>query len=279
MKCDTAPLTDAIITALTRLIDDSRTETREPSHSELEFTISRVGLTKADPKFQGQTVGKAKRVRAVLSWALENSPPSGESLVKLLIDTVRGCGGFRTQSNNYVGSDPIETLRQAFRSEGYDLSEDGDLRPAILDNLPEAEMTHALLAYAQRARKGALDAALLVGTGKDLLEAVAKHVLMVKLNISDSKGNFPFLLGQAFMELEMKTSLHKPISGEPSIMRYERALYELGCSVNTIRNKEGTGHGRPFLPTITQEEAANATQAIGIVADYMLRKLAPCENG
>ncbi|UUZ86592.1 abortive infection family protein [Paenibacillus sp. P26] len=47
----------------------------------------------------------------------------------------------------------------------------------------------------------------------------------------------------------------------------------MGCSVNAIRNKEGTGHGRMFLPNISQEEASNAIQAIGIVADYLLMKL------
>jgi len=197
----------------------------------------------------------------------------GEILVKSLVDMVRGYGGFRPGSSNYVGRDPIETLRQAFLAEGFVLSEDGSLRPTILDNLPEKEMTKALLAYAQRARKGVLDAALLVGTGKDLLEAVAKHVLVVKNNSTDWKGNFPFLLAQAFIALDMKTSQHKPTSSETPIARYERALFELGCSVNSIRNHEGTGHGRPFLPTISKEDAANATQAMGLIADYMLRKL------
>ena len=274
MKNSSAPLSDAIITAISRLIDDSQAETkREPSHSDLDFIVSRAGLSKEDPKSHGQAVGKAKRIRAVLSWSLENNPSNGEQLVKLLIDMVCGCGGFRSQSDNYVGREHIETLRQAFKFEGYELSEDGNLRPAILDNLPEEEMTQALLAYAQRARKGVLDAALLVGTGKDLLEAVAKHVLTVKWNISDPKGNFPSILGQAFIALEMKTPQHKPTTGEPAIMRYKRALYELGCSINLLRNKEGTGHGRPFLSTITHEEATNAAQSIGIVADYMLRKL------
>jgi hypothetical protein len=55
--------------------------------------------------------------------------------------------------------------------------------------------------------------------------------------------------------------------------RYERSLYELGCAVNALRNKEGTCHGRPFLPNISQEEAANAIQGIGIVADYLLKRL------
>jgi len=274
MSNNTAPLSDTIITALSRLIDDSQVEQkREPSHSDLDFLFTRVGLNKLDPRSQGQTVGKAKRVRAVLSGALEHNPNSGELLVKLLIDMIRGCGGFRPQSNNYVGRDSIETLRQAFQSEGYILSEEGEVFPSILDNLPEKEMTRALLAYARRARKGVLDAALLVGTGKDLLEAVAKHVLIVKSITIDTKGNFPFLLGQAFISLDMKTPQHKPMRGEPAIMRYERALFELGCSVNSIRNHEGTGHGRAFLPTISQEEAESAAQSIGIVADYMLRKL------
>lgn len=41
-------------------------------------------------------------------------------------------------------------------------------------------MTEALHAYVRRAKKGSMDSALLAGTGKDLLEAVAKHVLLVK---------------------------------------------------------------------------------------------------
>jgi len=42
---------------------------RDPSHSEIEFQIKRAGLTAGDPVLQGMVVGKAKRVRAVLSWA------------------------------------------------------------------------------------------------------------------------------------------------------------------------------------------------------------------
>ena len=70
---NTAPLSDTIITALSRLIDDSQIEPkREPSHSDLDFLFRRVGLDKFDPRLRGQTVGKSKRVRAVLSEALEH---------------------------------------------------------------------------------------------------------------------------------------------------------------------------------------------------------------
>jgi hypothetical protein len=56
-----APLTDSVILAAARLVDDAQSEIREPSHSDLEFQINRVRLTAGDPKAQGQLVGKSKR--------------------------------------------------------------------------------------------------------------------------------------------------------------------------------------------------------------------------
>jgi hypothetical protein len=54
-----------MIIAVARLVDDAQTETREPSHSDIEFQIRRARLTQGDPKAQGQLVGKAKRVRGL----------------------------------------------------------------------------------------------------------------------------------------------------------------------------------------------------------------------
>jgi hypothetical protein len=268
-----APLTEPIIIALSKLIDDAQLqEKREPTHYDLDIMIKRVGLVSEDPKMNGQSVGKSKRIRTVLSWAIENELNVGEQLVALVINSVRGHGGFRTESKNYCGEEAINNLISAFESEGYTLFSNGEIKPKILDNLSEKEMTKALLAYAQRARKGAEDAALVVGTGKDLLEAVSKHILVMN-SISQSNSNFPFLLAQAFIALGMVTPQHAIQQNEPATARYERALYELGCAINGMRNKEGTGHGRPFCPNITQEEALSAVQSIGIIADYMLKKL------
>lgn len=268
-----APLTESVIIALSKLIDDAQLqEKREPTHYDFNVMIKRVGLVIEDPKMNGQSVGKSKRIRVVLSWAIENDINAGEQLVSLVINSVRGYGGFRTESRNYCGEEPIKNLISAFESEGYTLFSNGELKPRVLDNLSEKEMTQALLAYAQRARKGAEDAALLVGTGKDLLEAVSKHILVMN-SISLSNSNFPFLLAQAFIVLGMVTPQHTIRQNEPATARYERALYELGCAINGMRNKEGTGHGRPFCPIITKEEALSAVQSIGIIADYMLRRL------
>lgn len=265
------PLNDAIIVVMARLVDDAQTERRDPSHSNLEFHIERAGLTAGDPKSQGQTVGKAKRVRSTLSWALEHNYKAGGVLVISLLDSIRGLGGFRIDSPNYVGKDAIENAIEVFGTEGYELSLDGELRPKLLDNLSGRDLTQALNAYIRRAKKGAEDAALVTGTSKDLLEAVAAHILQERYGNYSSGSNFPTLLGQAFTTLNLATPQTPTETGEPPQRRIERAMYELACGINQLRNKQGTGHGRPWLPNITDAEARTSTELMGVIAEYLLR--------
>src|SRR5260370_11641353 len=81
---------------------------------------------------------------AVLSWGLENSPDKAESFVVTLIALVRGKGGFRAGSSNFVGEEAIVDAREAFRLEGYVLSNEGELYPSTLDGLTGVSMTAAL---------------------------------------------------------------------------------------------------------------------------------------
>lgn len=265
----TAPLSDDILIAVSRLVDDAQTDTREPSHSDLEFQIERAGLGNADPKKQGQLVGKAKRIRGTLSWALENDLPAGEQLVTSLVSLVRSLGGFREESTNFVGSQAVDNAIAAFRQEGFELAPDGDLQPLALDNLTGKELTDALLSYVRRARRGIQDAALVTGTGKDLLEATAKHVLQ-ELWGDYPQTNFPTLLGQAFAAVELATPEHKQVPNEPPQKRVERSMYELGCSINGLRNKTGTGHGRPWLSSVSEDEARIALELMGAIAERLL---------
>lgn len=268
-----APLNDTIITVVSRMVDDAQTGTREPSHSDLEFYISRVGLAEGDPKTQGQIVGKAKRIRATLSWAIEHDFTKGEALIASLISTIKGCGGFRPASPNYIGAQVVQDAIAAFRQEGFTLTSDGELRAALLDSLSGRELTAALRLYAERAQRAAEDAALVTGTGKDLLEATAAHVLVEKWGEYSSSDNFPTLLGKAFVAVDLKTPEHHSTDGEPISARLERTLYEAACAVNTLRNKQGTGHGRPWLPSVTPAEARRALQVMGLVAELLLDKL------
>jgi len=270
LSAHSAPVSDGIIIAVARLVDDAQSERRDPSHSDIEYQIKRAGLTQGDPNVQGPPVGKAKRVRGTLSWALEYDPDGGQKLVTNLLSLLRGCGGFREDSANYIGRDSIQNAINAFRTEGYDLTLSGELQPLLLDSLAGAELTAALEAYIRRAKRGAEDAALVTGTGKDLLEATAAHILTERWGTYPAGANFPALLGQAFVALEMATPEHKQEPGEPPRRRLERSIYEAACAVNQLRNKEGTGHGRPWIPSITDAQARLAIELMGAIADYLL---------
>lgn len=267
-QADLAPLTDAIITAVGRLVDD-REVSREPSHYTLTSQFERVGLISADPP---ERAGKRKRVRAVLGWAIENDENAGRKLLGLIISEIRGCGGFRSNSPNYVGNDRIEDARAAFRAEGFHLSSDGLLAPLGFEGLSGPEVTDALRSYANRAARGAEDNPLVVGTGKDLLEAVAAHVLTQRYGGYSSQDDFPTLVGRAFAAVGLY-SIERPQKDEPAQRRFERALFESACAVNKLRNKEGTGHGRPWLSSVSDAEARVAIRTMGSVAQFLLDRL------
>jgi len=158
----------------------------------------------------------------------------------------------------------------AFAAEGYELSSDGDLRPRLLDSLTGLELPDALDAYVRRAKRGAFDAALVTGTGKDLLEAVAAHVLQQRYGAYSTTSNFPTLLGQVFVALGLATPQDPVIPSEAPQRRIERTLYELACGINQLRNKAGTGHGRPWVATVTEAEARMVTEHMGIIAERLL---------
>lgn len=270
---DKVPVNDTMIYALARLVDDAQKERRDPSHSDIEFQIKKAGLSCADPNREGPPVGKAKRVRAVLTFGFENSPESAECFAAGLIATVKACGGFRENSHNYVGKDEILNLVATLKSLGVSLSEDGSLAPLVLDELAGKRLTEALEIYIERAKKGIEDAALVVGTSKDLMEAVAAHVLQELWGQYPNTANFPTLLGPAFTALGLSTTADKEERGEHPRKNVERKMYALACSINRLRNKQGTGHGRPWLPDISTDEAKASIEFIGIISERMLIEL------
>lgn len=268
------PLTDPIATALARLVDDAQTERRDPAHWEIEQRIDQAGVRDGDPGRQSaKPVGKFKRVWGTLSWALSNNTVGGEKLVASLISTIQGCGGFRSTSSNYCGAEAISNLASAFEVEGWELTNDGVLQPRLLDGLTGKALTAALKTYADRARRGVLDNPLLTGTAKDLLEATAGHVIEQKFGRPPQVTNFPTLLAQAFMAIDLAIPDGPATKGKPEQQRAERAAYELACAINGLRNKQGTGHGRPWLSVMTDAQARFAIESMGNIVSLMLSSL------
>jgi hypothetical protein len=267
-------LNETTVQAVARLVDDAGA-TREPSHSDLEDLFRRVDLAAADPhRDPAVRVGKQKRVRHVLRWAMDNDQAAGSNAIAELLGMIRGFGGFRPDSPNYCGEDPIATCVAAFASEPVELTSDGVLRPRSLAGLAGRTLTDALRSYVTRAQRGYEDSVLVAGTDKDLIEAIAAHVLTERYG-TYSSDDFPTVLGQAFLALGLAAQRPKPDVGglEGARAAMTVTLYELGCAVNRLRNKAGSGHGRPFVPELTPAEIRAATEAAGLVAGRMLDAL------
>lgn len=271
----TLPITDTVIAAIAQLIDDSKSsgEHRDPTHSDIDFYVKKVDLVASDPRQQGQTVGKAKRLRAILHAALVDNANAGSMLIGLILSKVRACGGFREGSPNFVGADAIANAQAIFDAEGFLLAADGSIGPKVLSALQGRELTSALRAYADRAQKGMHDAALVVGTGKDLMEATASHVLRTINGSHPANMNFQGLLGMAFVALDLVVPESTVQSGESPVKGLERGLFQAAIAVNRLRNKEGTGHGRPWLSSLKDDEAKASIELVGLVSAYLLSKL------
>lgn len=266
-------LTNEIVISLAKLVDDSQEEKkRKPAHSDIKFYVDKFNLQGGDPASSGRSLGKSKRVRHILDWGLENAPEETERFATAIIDLVRGSGGFRVESENYVGKERISNLQDALKRAGIQLFEDGTWAPTTLDNLSYQDQRDVFFSYISRAKRGVNDAALIVGTSKDLLEAVAAFIVETVRGSYNAKWSFPTLLGNAFSALELTARI--PNGTKPNAhQRFEESLFNAALAVNTLRNKEGTGHGRPWLPNLSASEAKAALEIIGVISEYMLNKL------
>lgn len=249
---------------------------RGPSHDELTRLIRRAGLETCDPRErEGDLVGKMKRVREVLAAALSIDSAVASTFVQSLLGVMRASGCFRSASENYPGAETVSAARQAFEREGFDLDPDGILRPLVLDSLRGEELTAALWSYVQRARTGASDAPLVLGTTKDLLEAVARHVLTETTGSYPTSESVQMTLFHAFDRLGLTTpslNLVDQLDSDPRRALHQ-SVYMLGVVVNRLRNQKGTGHGRPRVSDASDADSQLASLATAIASQLLLDAL------
>lgn len=255
-----------------------------PSHDQLDQAFRRTGLVAGDPAPGGQTssgapLGKTKRVRAVFVYASDHAQQAGLELAQQIVALCRADGLFDQDDPSFATTDKVRRLRSAFDGLGYVLEADGAVRVKVVDNLQGTELTDALRAYVDRINRNPDDTALQVGTGKDLDEAVARHVLEQHLGSYPTRGqgsNFPFTLSQAFSLIGWSvppapTAVPDPRQG------VEQALFQLATAVNRLRNEVGTGHGRPSASSATRplspSEARLVARATALVAGALLDSL------
>lgn len=257
---------------LANVIDQLVDANRPPSHHELTGVFQRARVSDADP---GLREGKVKRVRTVASWCSTHDAAAGARLVEELVAAVRAEGGFDSQSEQYVGQQVEANLRRALAAVGFTLEPGGEIVPRLLDNVPEADRHDALRQYAVRLRRGAVDSPLVTGTGKDLLEAAARHVIVENGGQYAANMGFPGTLLHAYTVLGLSAPSGALVQGQgldsDPVGQLQQAVFLLGVAVNRLRNAEGTGHGRPYMPSVTDRQAELATQAIALATELLLR--------
>lgn len=252
-----------------------------PSHDQLDRAFARVGLNAGDPAPGGKTpagspLGKTKRVREVFVHATDHAPDAGIRLATQLVGLLRADGMFSVTLESYAGLEKIQRLRESFDRIGYELDDNGALRLKVIDNLSGTELTDALRSYVNRVNFNPDDAALQVGTGKELDEATARHVLEQKLGSYPTSGrvsNFPYTLTQAFTLLGLETPPTLQLNADPH-RAVQQCLFQLAIEVNRLRNDAGTGHGRPSEPrrtaSLSPAEGRLVARATALVAGAML---------
>jgi hypothetical protein len=255
-----------------------------PSHDQLDQAFLRHGLTGGDPApggrtSQGAALGKTKRIRRVFVYAADRRASAGLPLAKEIVALLRADGAFSLALPGYAGEQKISRLSSSFQGFGLTLGESGELRPTVIDNLAGTELTDALRAYVQRINLNPDDASLQVGTGKELDEAAARHVLEERTGtypVGGSAGSFPVTLASAFATLGYAVPGRIELDTDP-LRAVQECLFLLGTSVNRLRNAAGTGHGRPGPPRkaapLSPAEARLVARATALLAGVLLDSL------
>lgn len=243
------------------------------SHDQLTRLVEGANLTAGDPG--AGSIGKVKRARSVMQHAVAKDRAAGAKFAFRVLQQFRAAGGFRPDDPNYIGADAFGRVRDAYRASGFELDSDGELHPQLLDNVPQTEQQEVLRTYVRRVQRGATDAALVTGSGKDLLEATARHVLD-RSGKSYAGKDFPGTLFHAFEAVGLPTptggvidAVNKQLSRDGT-ERVAQVLYLLGCAVNGLRNQQGSGHGRAFKATVTDADAKQAVEAMALISEMLL---------
>lgn len=196
-----------------------------------------------------------------------------------IVSLLRVNGAFTPALDEYAGAPKISRLRDAVGHLGFTLDSSGALRPTVIDNLTGTQLTQALHSYVDRINLNPDDAPLQIGTGKELDEATARHVLEQRTGsypTGGPAGSFPVTLAAAFTTLGLEVPPQVQLHSDPH-RQVQQCLFLLGVAVNRLRNDAGTGHGRPGQPRKTQPltpaEARLVARATALIAGALLDEL------
>ena len=115
---------------------------------------------------------------------------------------------------------------------------------------------------------------MLIGTAKELLESVAKFVLEEHGFPVSDRMDFRALWHLARERLGvLPQQVDTSIPGYEAVRAIHQSTWQIAEQVNTLRNLQGTGHGRTLPTGITEDLAFLVVREACTVAEYFLALL------
>jgi hypothetical protein len=244
-----------------------------PSHSKLTsaFLAGGYGDVAPAPPHGAQGPNKEARVQRTVLAAIKR-PNGARQLVDALLVQLRLNGQFDKEWQGYDAS-KFRTLERAFARSGWSLSADGFISPVSGLDLTTGGRD-ALDEQIARIRGATDDPGQLLGSAKDLLEAVSKFVLE-EFSVPVSKNaDFGHLWHLARDRLGiLPAQIDKSLPGADSIRAILQSSWTIAEQANTLRGKQGTGHGRTLPTGVSPELALLVVREACSVAEYVLTTL------
>ena len=267
------PLSEEIAAALSKCFSGGA----GPSHRELAEVFHKAGVSDLDPAHESQDgASKEVRVRIVLGRVSQDHRriQAAGGLVRDLLARMRVFGSFDEDAETQADPKVLRALRDSLETEGWVLDSRGRLSPLVLTEIDNASLRPALDAQIARLRNAPEDAALLLGTAKELLESSARYVLDELSQPARKNASFDELMHLARERLGL---LPKQVDAEDAAGRAVRKAYDglgkVAEAVNELRNIEGTGHGRTLLPATSPATARALVEASAVLSQVMLSTL------
>lgn len=238
-----------------------------PSHSSLTSAFLAAGLVDLTPYVSGsmQNLNKVERIQEA-GRAVWRQPSGGRRLVEELLSVYRVSGIFADSNLDMEKS----ALRSGLRQRGWSLDEEGRLEPLGEIHF-EVGDRQALNDQLNRLRRSTEDAALLLGTAKELLESVGKFVLEEGNRLPDRRMDFPEVMTLSMEQLGvMPAQVDASTEGGKQMRKVYQAIRTVVEAVNELRNDHGTGHGRTLPTGVSVEAARFMIRQATIVAEMLL---------
>jgi hypothetical protein len=250
-----------------------------PTHTALTRVFQRCGYASAAPYVANDPFNQPnKEVRVTETVAAATRDPHrAHELIVAILGLYQTQHFFQKSSDNEnetVRLELLKNLQRAFARSDWHLTDDGQLSPLHVETVLSAQGRPAIEAQLKRLRNTSDDAALQVGTAKELLESTAKYVL--------EAFSVPYSVNTGFDELwhhardrlgllPSQVSMSQPAAAQ--VRELLQSSWTIARMANEIRNDEGTGHGRTLPTGMTSEMALLVVREACSIAQMVLATL------